>query len=70
MYWLRLLKDSDISNEKVSGSLVNHCDELLKITGTIINTMKVKLNQCFLIPNSKCLMLEKDLFRQRCHHCT
>lgn len=45
MYWLRLLKDSDILNEKESDSLMNDCDELLKITGTIIKTMKVKLNQ-------------------------
>lgn len=45
MYWLRLLKDSDILNEKESDSLMNDCDELLKIIGTIIKTMKVKLNQ-------------------------
>jgi len=44
MYWLRLLKDSDILNEKESDSLMTDCDELLKITGTIIKTMKVKLN--------------------------
>lgn len=44
MYWLRLLKDSDILNEKESDSLMNDCDELLKIIGTIIKTMKVKLS--------------------------
>jgi four helix bundle protein len=44
MYWLRLLKDSDILNEKESDSLMKDCDELLKIIGTIIKTMKVKLN--------------------------
>ena len=44
MYWLRLLKDSKILNEKESDSLMKDCDELLKITGTIIKTMKVKLN--------------------------
>ncbi len=44
MYWLRLLKDSGILNEKESDSLMTDCDELLKITGTIIKTMKVKLN--------------------------
>jgi four helix bundle protein len=45
MYWLRLLKDSGILNEKESDSLMKDCDELLKIIGTIIKTMKVKLNQ-------------------------
>ena len=44
MYWLRLLKDSDILSEKESDSLMKDCDELLKIIGTIIKTMKVKLN--------------------------
>ena len=44
MYWLRLLKDSDILNEKEADSLMNNCDELLKIIGTIIKTMKIKLN--------------------------
>ena len=44
MYWLRLLKDSDILNEKEADSLMKDCDELLKIIGTIIKTMKVKLN--------------------------
>jgi four helix bundle protein len=44
MYWLRLLKDSDILSEKESDSLMTDCDELLKIIGTIIKTMKVKLN--------------------------
>ena len=44
MYWLRLLKDSDILNEKESDSLMKDCDELLKIIGTIIKTMKVKLS--------------------------
>lgn len=44
MYWLRLLKDSDILNEKESDSLMKNCDELLKIIGTIIKTMKVKLS--------------------------
>lgn len=44
MYWLRLIKDSDILNEKEADSLMNDCDELLKIIGTIIKTMKVKLS--------------------------
>ncbi len=44
MYWLKLLKDSNILNTKESDSLMKDCDELLKIIGTIIKTMKVKLN--------------------------
>ena len=44
MYWLRLLKDSDVLNEKELDSLMKNCDELLKIIGTIIKTMKVKLS--------------------------
>ena len=44
MYWLRLLKDSDILNKKESDSLMTDCDELLKIIGTIIKIIKVKLN--------------------------
>jgi four helix bundle protein len=45
MYWLRLLKDSNILDNKESNSLMTDCDELLKIIGTIIKTMKVKLSQ-------------------------
>lgn len=44
MYWLGLTKDSDILNEKESASLIKDFDELLKIIGSIIKTMKVKLN--------------------------
>ncbi len=45
LYWLRLLKDSNFLNKKESDSLIVDCDELLKIIGSIIKTMKVKLNQ-------------------------
>jgi four helix bundle protein len=45
MYWLRLLKNSNILDNKESNSLMTDCDELLKIIGTIIKTMKVKLSQ-------------------------
>ena len=33
MYWLRLLKDSNILNIEESNSLMADCDELLKIIG-------------------------------------
>ena len=44
MYWLRLLKDSSILNIQESDSLMVDCDELLKIIGSIIKTMKIKLS--------------------------
>ncbi|MCX6151333.1 MAG: four helix bundle protein [Ignavibacteriales bacterium] len=39
-YWLRLLKDSEILEIKVSDSLLKDCDELLKIIGSIQLTLK------------------------------
>ncbi len=42
-YWLRLLKDSNILEEKLSTSLINDCEELLKLSTSIITTMKTKL---------------------------
>jgi len=46
-YWLRLLRDTNYIDEKQFTSIINDCDELLKISGTIIKTMKSKI-----IPNS------------------
>lgn len=46
-YWLRLLKDTDYLSLKEYTVLINDCNELLKIIGTIIKTMKTK----FSIPN-------------------
>jgi len=46
-YWLRILHDTNYIDEKQFKSIINDCDELLKITGTIIKTMKSKL-----FPNS------------------
>jgi len=46
-YWLRILHDTNYIDEKQFQSIINDCDELLKITGTIIKTMKSKL-----FPNS------------------
>ena len=39
-YWLRLLKDSGFLNEALSLSLINDCDELLIIIGSIQKTLK------------------------------
>jgi four helix bundle protein len=44
LYWLRLLKDSDYLSKKESDSLMTDCDELLKIIGSIIKTMKEALH--------------------------
>ncbi|MCD4681628.1 MAG: four helix bundle protein [Bacteroidales bacterium] len=42
-YWLRLLKDSAIIEDKLSTSLIKDCEELLKLSTSIITTMKTKL---------------------------
>lgn len=39
-YWLRLLRDSRIIDEKLSQSMLEECAELLKIIGSIIKTLK------------------------------
>jgi len=45
-YWLRLLRDSDILDVKHADSVIEDCEELLKLSGSIIRTTKSK------IPNS------------------
>jgi len=45
-YWIRLLRDSDLLENEFSQSILNDTDELLKIIGSILKTMKSK------IPNS------------------
>jgi len=39
-YWIRLLRDSDYLEVKLTESLINDCDEILKITGKIISTSR------------------------------
>ena len=41
-YWLRLLRDSDILETKHAESVIEDCEELLKLTGSIIRTTKLK----------------------------
>ncbi|MGP8214491.1 MAG: four helix bundle protein [Bacteroidia bacterium] len=41
-YWLRLLKDTGYLSENESKSILEDCDELLKIIGSIIKTLKQK----------------------------
>ena len=39
-YWIRLLKDSKYLTENEANSLLENCDELLRIIGKIQTTMK------------------------------
>lgn len=39
-YWLRLLKESNLLEEKLANSLIKDCDEILKILTAIINASK------------------------------
>ncbi len=45
-YWLRLLRDTEILDKEHAESMIEDCEELLKLSGSIIKTMKQK------IPNS------------------
>ncbi len=39
-YWLRLLRDTDFIEQKIAESLINDCEELLKMLTAILNTSK------------------------------
>ena len=41
-YWLRLLKDCDLIDNKLSNSFIKDVDELIRISGSIIKTVKQK----------------------------
>ncbi len=43
-YWIRLLKETNYFSENEAISLLNDCTEILKIVGSIIKTMKQKIN--------------------------
>jgi len=43
-YWLRLFKDSEILEARLADSLHSDCEELLKLIGTILNTVKRNLS--------------------------
>ena len=45
-YWLRLIRDSDIIDAKSADSVIEDCEEILKLSGSIIKTTRSK------IPNS------------------
>jgi len=42
-YWLRLLRDSNILDANQAESIIEDCEELLKLSGSIIRTTKSKL---------------------------
>ena len=41
-YWLRLLRDSDILDARQAESVIEDCEQLLKLSGAIIRTTKQK----------------------------
>jgi four helix bundle protein len=41
-YWLRLLRDSGYLTDADAASIIADCEEILKLTGSIIKTMKQK----------------------------
>ena len=43
-YWLRLLRDSDILDATPAESVLEDCEELLRLSGSIIRTTKAKMN--------------------------
>ena len=42
-YWIRLLRDSEFIETKVAISMLEDCDELLKIIGSILKTSKARI---------------------------
>jgi four helix bundle protein len=49
-YWLKLLRDAEIVEKKLSESFLKDCEELIKILTTILNSSKGR-NSKFLIFN-------------------
>jgi four helix bundle protein len=41
-YWIRLLRDCNLVEPKLSASFLNDVEEIIKISGSIIKTMKQK----------------------------
>jgi four helix bundle protein len=42
-YWIRLLRDSGLLENKIAQAMLQDCNELLKIIGSIIKTCKTKI---------------------------
>jgi four helix bundle protein len=45
LYWLKLLRDSEFLENKLAVSLINDCEELLRIIGSIQRTLKSNLKE-------------------------
>jgi len=43
-YWLRLLRDSGLINNQHFEKLIDMCEELIRITASIVKTMKTKIS--------------------------
>ncbi|MEW6078225.1 MAG: four helix bundle protein [Thermodesulfobacteriota bacterium] len=43
-YWLRSLRDSDIIGAEHADSVIEECNELLRLSGSIIRTTKSKIS--------------------------
>lgn len=43
-YWIRLLRDSQYLNAELASSILEDCEELLRIIGSIYKTTKNKIN--------------------------
>lgn len=41
-YWLRLLRDSEILENRHADSMLSDCEEIIKLSGSIIKTMRQK----------------------------
>ncbi len=39
-YWIRLLRDSSFIDSNSAGSMLNDCDDLIRLTGKIISSAK------------------------------
>ena len=44
-YWLRLLRDSSYLDKTEVQSLLTECEEILKILGSIVKTMKIRVKE-------------------------
>lgn len=43
-YWLNLLKDSKLIEEKLAFDILNDCEEILKITTKVLKSSKLTIN--------------------------
>jgi len=44
-YWIRLFGDLELINEEVKQQLLSDSDEIIRISGSIQKTMRLKLNK-------------------------